>query len=981
MRLTKVVRAFAILAVVFAAASSAFAQDFRGRINGTVTDNTGAVLPGVTVTVSSPALIQAQVQVTAADGQYRFLALPPGVYQVAFELSGFQNIKREGIRVVIGQTLTVDQQLQVATLQESVTVTGASPVVDTTTTTMGTNFTKEMLTEIPNARDVWAAMSQAPGIQMQGYDVGGSHTGTQTGYITYGMNVQNQTKIEGIDQTEGTDANAGYFDFGSFEEFQVGGAGSSAESYAPGASLSISVKSGGDKFTGNWYSDWQGDATIGDNVPDNLKAANQKDENGFFVRTPLAKGNPVDHQSDINFNIGGPIVKGKAWFFYSYRIDDQYKFIIGSDALSRSKLTNPYTLKGTFQLNRNNQIIGFYNKRNKLQDRRGFGPTTPLSAAQYQASTNYPGKIEWTSVLNNRMFLDVLYGYWGNFFPLRPTKELGIYDGPFGPGRQDLTTSQYLDGGANSAYQNQRRFKPQFYVSLSYFKEGLKGSHDFKFGYDNKLDRRNFFQDQPFDIFYRDQSAGGVLPAALNQVDIYNTPVSPYNDVKYNSGWFSDTWKYSNRVTINYGGRLEHYSDGWPDQDIAPNNIPALAGWTDPTFQAFMQAKHVTAQTVSTSTTFSPRVGIAYDLTGDNKTVIKAYFGQFRYNSADTIADQQNPVGKAQLRYRFVSCSATVTTNCDLNNNRIVDSPAELGTLVQTVGGAGLVTVDPNLIRPTSNEFSTNVEREVRSGLSARMSYVYKNIRNEWQEVDTARVGLYTVPFAFNDIGPDGLTGTADDKIVNLLDRPATAPSARTWTNPANGHADFHTVEAGLNRRFNGKWLLLGSFGYTWANQINGMTSSTSNTGIAGNLRSYFYRPSQLRFGDNGFETETTWNYKVVGRYVLPYDVGLSGSWKVQSGYQYGRVTSVTFPGDGAQNIRMEPISSHRAPSVGIMDVRLDKTLKFGKAGRLTGQIDMFNLLNSGTITVFRTATGTTYNEVLGLLDPRVIRFGVRYDF
>jgi len=962
-------------------AAPTFAQDFRGRINGTVTDNTGAVLPGVTVTASSPALIQPQVQVTSTDGQFRFPALPPGVYEVAFELAGFQNVKRPSIRVVIGQTLTIDQQLAVANLQETVTVSGASPVVDTTTTTMGTNFTKEMLTEIPNARDVWAAMSQAPGIQVQGYDVGGSHTGTSTPYITYGLNIQNETKIEGIDQTEGTDANAGYFDFGSFEEFQVGGAGSNAESYAPGASLSISVKSGGDKFTGNWYSDWQGDATIADNVPDNLKVANQKDDNGFFVRTPLAKGNPVDHQSDINFNIGGPIYKGKAWFFYSYRIDDQYKFIIGSDALSRSKLTNPYTLKGTFQVTRNNQIIGFYNKRNKLQDRRGFGPTTPLSAAQYQASTNYPGKIEWTSVLNNKMFLDVLYGYWGNFFPLRPTIEMGIYDGPWFAGRQDLTTSQFTDGGANNAYQNQRRFKPQLYASLSYFKDGWKGSHDFKFGFDNKLDRRNFIQDQPFDIFYRDQSAGGVLPAALNQVDIYNTPVSPYNDVNYTAGWVSDTWKVNNRLTINYGGRLEHYTDGWPDQEIAPNGIRALDGWTDPTYVAFMQTKHVAAQQVASSTTFAPRVGFAYDLTGDNKTVLKAYFGQFRFNSADTVADQQNPVGKAQLRYRFVSCSATVTTACDLNSNRVVDSPAELGALVQTVGGAGFVTVDPNLIRPTSNEISTNIEREIRANLSARVSYVYKNIRNEWQEVDTARLPLYTVPFNFNDIGDDGLAGTADDKTVQLLDRPATAPSNRVWTNPENGHADFNTVEVGLNRRFSGKWLLLTSFGYTWSNQIPSMTSSTSNTGVAGNLRSYFYRPSQLMFGDQGFETTTTWNYKVVGRYVLPYDFGLSGSWKVQSGNQYGRVTSVTFPGDGAQNIRMEPATAHRAPSVGIMDMRVDKSLRFGKIGKLTLQLDAFNILNSGVVTVFRTATGTTYNEVLGLLDPRVIRFGVRYDF
>ena len=114
---------------------------------------------------------------------------------------------------------------------------GESPVVDTTTTTVGTNFTKELLTEIPNARDVWAAMSQAPGFTMTGFDVGGSHAGTQTGYIAVrSERSSTRRKVEGINATEGTDANAGYFDFGSFEEFQVGGSGNSAEQDAPGAS-------------------------------------------------------------------------------------------------------------------------------------------------------------------------------------------------------------------------------------------------------------------------------------------------------------------------------------------------------------------------------------------------------------------------------------------------------------------------------------------------------------------------------------------------------------------------------------------------------------------------------------------------------------------------------------------------------------------------------------------------------------------------
>ena len=152
MKVMKVVVSCAALVALLINGATASAQEFRGRLNGTVTDNTGAILPGVTVTVSSPALIQPQVQVTGADGGYRFLALPPGMYEVDFDLTGFQRVQRKDVRVVINQTLTVDMQMQVATLQETVTVTGDSPIVDTTTNAMGTNFTKELLTEIPNAR-------------------------------------------------------------------------------------------------------------------------------------------------------------------------------------------------------------------------------------------------------------------------------------------------------------------------------------------------------------------------------------------------------------------------------------------------------------------------------------------------------------------------------------------------------------------------------------------------------------------------------------------------------------------------------------------------------------------------------------------------------------------------------------------------------------------------------------------------------------
>ena len=960
---------------LLALSTVAHAQDFRGRINGTVTDDTGAVLPGVTVTVSSPALIQPQTQVTGAQGDYRFLALPPGVYDVAFDLTGFQAVKREGIRVVINQTLSIDQQLQVATLQETVTVTGASPIVDTSTTTMGTNFTKELLTEIPNARDVWAAMAQAPGLQMTAYDVGGSRTGNQTGYRTYGFDVQNQTRLEGIDTTEGTDANAGYFDFGSFEEFQVGGAGADASAFAGGAVLSISVKSGSDTVKGNWYSDYQNEDMINNNVPSFLTTANTRDGDGYFTRTPLARGNQIQKQYDLNGNVGFPIWRGKIWGFYSYRLNDQYKYTTGLPSnIERSKLTNPYTLKLTYQVTKNNQLIGFLNKRQKLQDKRGISLTTPLSAAYYQSSENTPMKAEWTSVLGSRAFLDVIVGNWWNFFPLRPVRDFDLYDGPWGPGRIDLANNQIYDGGANNGYQDQKRWKPQGYLTLSYFKDGWAGSHDFKVGVDIKRDRRSLFRDQPFDIWYRDASVvNGVITPS--QVDLYNTSVTGINDVNYQSVWAQDNWKISNRLSVNFGARFEAYQDEWPEQEFAPNGIPELARWTDSRYTTFMAQRTVEARTVADTKDFSPRVGFAYDLTGDNRTVLKAYFGQSRWNSADTLADLENPVGIAQLRYAFLPCTATRTTGCDLNGNALVDGPEELGAFNSTQGGAGNVRIDRGLNRPVSNELSTNLERELTTAFSARLSYVYKNMRDVWAEDDTIRNGAYTVPFSFTDPGPDNLPNTGDEQVINTFDRTAVGQD-RVYTNPDGFDADFQTVEVALNRRFMGKWMLLTSAGMTWSKMQH--FSTTTPTGYT---RAFSFRPADKLFGDEfGRETSSIWNYKIIGRYELPWGIGSSGSWRVQSGQQYGRTVNVTFPNDGARTVRVEPITANRYPNIQILDLRLDKSFRLPRYGKVTFQFDGFNLTNSGAITNFRTTT-VNYREVTELLSPRIFRVGFRWDF
>jgi hypothetical protein len=387
----------------------------------------------------------------------------------------------------------------------------------------------------------------------------------------------------------------------------------------------------------------------------------------------------------------------------------------------------------------------------------------------------------------------------------------------------------------------------------------------------------------------------------------------------------------------------------------------------------FIAPQTVTAREVARTFNVAPRAGFAYDLTGDNRTVLKGYYGRFYYNSADTLANLENPVGNARLRYQFL----------DANGNRLLDGPQELGLFRSTQGGAGFVSVDDNIERPYSQEVSTHLERELMSGLSGRVSFVYKNVRDEWVEIDPSRAEAMTIPISVRDNGVDGVANTTDDAILSLLDRPAATPQTRLFTNPTDPtfDSDFRTVEFAVNRRFADKWMLLTSFAYTWLNQFHEDTSGTGVLDALSQGREYNWRPNQRIFGDEGRETSTLWNYKVVGRYVLPYQVGVSGSWKVQAGRQWGRSMSFAFPGDGTQSFRVEEVTANRAPAVSILDFRADKSFSFGRFGKVTGMVDLFNALNSATVTNFSTVTGPTFKRVIGILDPRVIRFGARYEF
>jgi hypothetical protein len=253
-------------------------------------------------------------------------------------------------------------------------------------------------------------------------------------------------------------------------------------------------------------------------------------------------------------------------------------------------------------------------------------------------------------------------------------------------------------------------------------------------------------------------------------------------------------------------------------------------------------------------------------------------------------------------------------------------------------------------------------------------------------------VGAYTNSFSYVDAGPNGTRGDADDQTITLNDlraAPATVGSNRLYGNPADHglpsyNGDYHTVEFAINRRLKDKWMLLASFEHTWAEDFRSpVQASTSSLGTVRQATAFLWQPNQRRFGR---EQTTFWNFKVLGRYELPWDLAVAGSFKLQSGFQYGRYASVALPNAGAQNIAMERASANRAPNVGILDIRAEKAIKFGGSRKITAMVDVFNALNSDVVTNFRTistvsASTNRYRELIALLDPRIVRFGVRLDF
>src|SRR5262245_3518206 len=338
------------------------AQIGQGRLIGLVTDAQHAVLPGVTVTATSPALMGQRVAVTQTDGRYLFPALPSGLYTITFALAEFQTVERKGIVLSLATTVTVDVELAIASVRESVVVAAASPIVDVATTKVGVNLKGDAPVGVPNSADVWGGLAESPGVRMQGFDVGGSHKSQQSSYEVFG--IQNQTRAisDGIDHTEGVGGTGFYEDYYANEEVSVSGLGSDVEMNGGGAAIVTTVKSGSNVFSGLEHLDSDPGGWVGDNRTPDLEAQ------GFT-------GNPSLRFWEAHADLGGPIRKDRMWFFYAFNHFTIDKVVSGvpRDLGTDLGLFDNHTAKATWRPSSANLFVGYYQQGRKQKPSREIG--------------------------------------------------------------------------------------------------------------------------------------------------------------------------------------------------------------------------------------------------------------------------------------------------------------------------------------------------------------------------------------------------------------------------------------------------------------------------------------------------------------------------------------------------------------------------------------------------------------------------------
>lgn len=938
---------------------SAFAQS---AISGLVTDTSGGILPGVTVEAASDVLIE-KVRSVVSDGQgrYSIVDLRPGMYKVTFTLPGFSSFVRDNIELPANFNATVNAEMAVGSLEETITVTGGSPLVDVTSTQKQAVIPRNVLDAVPTGRTYAAEGALVPGVKVSESNVGGARSGSQQRLTVHGSISSDATiEVDGISMNSWGDVQPNHNE-GFFQEVTVQTAALGPEVATGGVRVNLIPKEGGNRFSGTEFFAFANRSMQSDNLTPSLKALG------------VTSGDAVKRLWDSSVTLGGPVQRDRLWFFGAFRDVGNRNIVAntfmpdGSPGIFDQTVLN-LTARLTYQLTPKNKISAYNDRAFKKLQRELTPLTEPSKAAGGRTPVlYYTGDVKWTSTVTSRLMLDA---GWGASVQSRNT-------GTYQPGvrqprgtpawyadasRLDLVTGWRTVASAGETNTIEQLFT--YVASASY----VTGSHSIKVGVQHRYGVNSNVTESNADLIQQYRSG---VP---DSVVVRNSPLYVREgllNLDADTGIYAqDSWKL-NRLTVNPGLRFYLLKES-VDPGVAPAGrfVPARSF---PGIPNLLDWKNV-----------APRLGFAYDLTGDAKTALKFSYARY-YASVTNQYSSYRPLSAQTDQRNWSDCAYLPgTSTCD---PALIGAPGYHDDIAQDneIGPSsnsnfGLIPVkrkDPNLARPYNTEYNVAVDRQLFPNLSVSAA---------WFRRDT-----------YNQAKSDNLLVDPTDYTAIVTTNPLTNQSITIYNLNANkvGKSDVLDTTAtdrNLNRRnymgfetsFNIR-LPKGSslFGGWWSdrNIVVACDGDNPNT---------FLYCDQSKLGMPFLN-----NFKLAGAAPLPFDIQLGASLQSYAGDSqsatYPIAPSLTvnwvvpasaFPGGRNQAVTVPLI----APGTKYLKRWNQLDLSFRKAftvgnQRLEGALDMFNALNSNVVLAQNQSFGATLDQPSQILQPRLLRVSVQWKF
>ena len=969
---------------------------------GTVKDTSGAVMPGVTVEAASPVLIEkVKTAITDENGQYRIVDLRPGTYTLTFTLPGFNTQTRDGVELQSNFTATINIELGVGTLQESVTVSGASPVVDVSQNVKQQVLSREVLDAVPTAKTIQGLGQLVLGVTLNSPDVGGSRAMQQTYFAIRGTGgAQSVVLVDGLmtNGLMGDGAVMAYHNEAMSQEMVYQTAGGSAETLTGGITMNLVPKDGGNQFRGGAKYARSPESWQGDNLTDKLK--------GMGV-TGVDR---IDHFEEFNIEQGGPIMKNKLWFFGAFRqayydkpiantfqtdgrlpYPQAYKLCADNpgtceQGISDEKMANPVA-RLTWQMSERNKLAAYMDRALRLRGHAMGSLTDPNTASViWNTPTFATGSLKWTSTLSSKLLLEVGTSFnrerYDNLYQPGILADRGT-DAWYRNVRKNDTSTSFL-WNASSAQLGNYPDRYNFQGSISY----VTGAHNVKVGAMDQFGFYRRYNNANADL-YQTYTNGAPV-----RVTVLNTPLEVQENLGANFGIYAqDQWNMG-KLTLNYGARFDYLSQYIVGQPAMQGRFANVAAYDDiqlPTWKDF-----------------SPRLSAVYNLSGDGKTAVRVGYNKFVTAQTTGFAQLYNPTALTtqDLTWNDVNgddiaqgergCAGFPSVGCEIN----------FAALPTNFGVRSLAQFDPDLKRPYQLAFNAGVTHELLTGLTVSFEY----FRSDFKNITVRQNSLRTAASydQFSVVSPlDGST------IPVWLPKPGVASQVANVDSTSDDMERWYNgFDMSFNARMRGGIRAFG--GLSIERSLNDVCVSAASD------------PNRSLYC-NQAESGIPWQKQVKATVVYPlpwYGISVSAAYQGLNGYLSGtaaqayggftagtgfdnprgqgtfwQVTSATryaanctgsctpnalvlpaLAASGVANINVPLVApeTEYTPRINQFDFSASKSLEFG-AFRLTPKLDLFNALNSDDYTaVSSTQYGAaTYMRPSVILQGRIIRFAV----